>query len=233
VLVKKLREANHIQEIGPYFVGDFIDIEDDADQLLRDGYWKNEEAMSNELGSAAWLFFGGSHDSKILGLRTYQRDLYLELSDFQTAQLAYALREHKRVEISDSRIKFPVTIVFSGVSHYSLNTINRQGRIKRRSSKFSRHLTEYLYESFSSFEKGRIELCLNLWSKDQHCGHSRWLSLIECEGIAIHQDFRSKWVTLFGDESSALFDQYMQNRFDGKSFSAYHVCEEFVVSSFA
>lgn len=226
--MKRICEICNIKKLSLLYPGDFITLDNALITNGENEYYKNIDIFKKKLGILSSYFFGHNHDSSINKIKMNNNDLIIELNDVSTREFALAYSNVYEIPINQTKVKFPCTIKFSDIHHFSLNTILKKGKIKRQSHEKLEMISEYLYEEFYRIENKKIELSLNVWSKAFRYERNPWLILIECEGIQVMQNFKDNWINIFGTNAIEAYDQYFRDRNNNVYFGDYSFCIEYL-----
>lgn len=171
------------------------------------------------------FFFGGLHDSRVLGIEEQENHLTIRLNDFSSHCICDAFAELKGLPSTCEEHIMPVSLRFESIALCSLSMITHESELLPigRHRDYLRRLRTFLYDEFRDIGPEHIAVGLVFFTDTEHC-----LLEIEAQGLTLQEDQRSAFAEIFGPEHVSVFDAYWNERQDGKFFGDQSVASEFL-----
>lgn len=158
------------------------------------------------------------HDSYVKDVFYDSKELTISLYDCYLADYAGYFAREMGFTIHDEKLEFPVSLTFSGLKKFEVNSINRNWKILPvNKDKYILEMREFLYDEAIKLESDDISLGMLFWP------HSYYVNMllveVECNKLTFNDNHRETFVRLFGEENERWFDLYWNERLKGNGLA--------------
>lgn len=152
------------------------------------------------------------HDSAIIGTSCSLQHVSFTLCDDGLGEFYSALCNKFAVPESESIIRFPVTLRFTGLTRFAINIVTPSDElVPVKAERYLRRLGELLYDEVLRFEPGHIALGMYCLSKKRRSS-ARLLVEIEAQELVVEESFHMMFQKAFGEDVTPLVMGYLEKR---------------------
>lgn len=124
------------------------------------GYYN---ANCENLGTLNKYFNNQMSDYEIMSIEKDKDLIKIEINDLNYCIMAEELAREKNLQVKLQSLKFPCTFLFQGITHYTINEVDKNGDLKEIPDYSTVLNSQILFDQLIYLDNKTIEIGFSLW----------------------------------------------------------------------